>query len=163
MLIGYCCEAHLASAHGIVNMPRTQLVECGRCGKRWDTGLCCGTIARSVSGSAVDERMFHGTLHSPKDRCPCVTGYPLSTGCTSAIQVSLRAGDGGLGAVQSFAVKASALAYIEIDICGSAGYDTPTPNSPALGMSRAPPTLVGNHLPGVVPEWLAVTSSTAAL
>ncbi|KAI5992909.1 hypothetical protein EDD15DRAFT_955623 [Pisolithus albus] len=34
VLIGYHCEAHLASAHGIVDMPRTQIVKCGRCGKR---------------------------------------------------------------------------------------------------------------------------------
>ncbi|KAI6046934.1 hypothetical protein EDC04DRAFT_2887404 [Pisolithus marmoratus] len=34
VLIGYYCEAHLASAHGVVNMSRTQPVECGRCGKR---------------------------------------------------------------------------------------------------------------------------------
>ncbi|KAI6095917.1 hypothetical protein F5141DRAFT_1067946 [Pisolithus sp. B1] len=34
VLIGYRCEAHLASAHGIVGMPRTRTVECGRCGKR---------------------------------------------------------------------------------------------------------------------------------
>ncbi|KAI6038155.1 hypothetical protein EDC04DRAFT_2042809 [Pisolithus marmoratus] len=33
VLIGYYCEAHLASAHGIVNMSRTQTIECGRCGK----------------------------------------------------------------------------------------------------------------------------------
>ncbi|KAI6137338.1 hypothetical protein F5141DRAFT_81100 [Pisolithus sp. B1] len=33
VLIGYRCEAHLASAHGIVNMSRTQIVECGHCGK----------------------------------------------------------------------------------------------------------------------------------
>ncbi|KAI6018802.1 hypothetical protein EDC04DRAFT_2042023 [Pisolithus marmoratus] len=36
VLIGYYCEAHLASAHGIVNMSRTQPVECGRCGKRME-------------------------------------------------------------------------------------------------------------------------------
>ncbi|KAI6159381.1 hypothetical protein EDD17DRAFT_901521 [Pisolithus thermaeus] len=34
VLVGYHCEAHLASAHGIVGMPRTRTVECGRCGKQ---------------------------------------------------------------------------------------------------------------------------------
>ncbi|KAI5997427.1 hypothetical protein EDD15DRAFT_342268 [Pisolithus albus] len=34
VLIGYHCEAHLASAHGIVDMSRTRIVKCGRCGKR---------------------------------------------------------------------------------------------------------------------------------
>lgn len=34
VLIGYHCEAHLASAHSIVDMSRTQIVKCGRCGKR---------------------------------------------------------------------------------------------------------------------------------
>ncbi|KAI6022203.1 hypothetical protein PISMIDRAFT_14167 [Pisolithus microcarpus 441] len=34
VLIGYHCKAHLASAHGIVDMSRTQIVKCGRCGKR---------------------------------------------------------------------------------------------------------------------------------
>ncbi|KAI6142146.1 hypothetical protein BKA82DRAFT_34612 [Pisolithus tinctorius] len=125
MLIGYCCEAHLASAHGIVNMPRTQLVERGRCGKRMGH--------RSMLWHYREERL----------------GFRLHI-CYPGV---LTRRDGGFGAVQSFA----------IDICGSAGYDTPTPNSPALGMSRAPPTLVGNHLPGVVPERPVVTASTATL
>ncbi|KAI6018807.1 hypothetical protein EDC04DRAFT_443909 [Pisolithus marmoratus] len=34
VLIGYYCETHLASAHGVVNMSRTQTIECGRCGRR---------------------------------------------------------------------------------------------------------------------------------
>ncbi|KAI6020691.1 hypothetical protein BKA83DRAFT_1428685 [Pisolithus microcarpus] len=34
ILVSYHCEAHLASAHGIVDMSRTRIVKCGRCGKR---------------------------------------------------------------------------------------------------------------------------------
>lgn len=130
-------------------------------GSVWDTGLCCGTIARSISGSTVDRRMFHGTLHSPKDPCPGVTGYPLSTECTSAIQVSLRAGMEGSGLYNPLLYKHPPSHISRSTYVGAPG--TSTLNSPALSMSRVPPTLVGNHLPGVVPEWPVVTASTAAL